>query len=292
MDFSTRKENSPNDPPPEAYTMDEATPSPSFPLPYEILEMITAHLTYDLADLKACSLTCHSWYSASVPLLHHTLTLRERPFETDRIRLVLSKLHDLGLAHLVKEIRVKQRRDGNPLFVPQAFSHRHLPSFANVQTLRFQELDMIHLFIPAIGNCFKNFSLTVRSIALSNPHCTPRQLSHFLSLFPNLDNIEILNNYTYMHDPTALDTDLVSFSAPKPRGRLVLFNFSWVETWTHLIASCGDLRFRHMDLRWSASCAPILLKACAETLETLRFCTSYAQVGKYFRTPGLSASLS
>ena len=44
-----------------------------------------------------------------------------------------------------------------------------------------------------------------------------------------------------------------------------------VETWTSLIASCGGLRFRYMDLWIVGGCAPVLLEACAKTLETLRF---------------------
>ena len=54
-------------------------------------------------------------------------------------------------------------------------------------------------------------------------------------------------------------------AVPKLRGRLALYDFRWVETWRHLIASCDGLRFRHMDLRGDASCAPILFEACTET---------------------------
>ena len=67
---------------------------------------------------------------------------------------------------------------------------------------------------------------------------------------------------------------LIPFSAPKLRGRLALYNFHWVDTWTHLTFLCGGLRFRHIDLRASPSCAPTLLEACAKTLETLRFHTT------------------
>ena len=52
-----------NDKPPQSST---AT------LPLEIIEMIIAPLVYDIPSLRACSLTCYSWYIASVPQLHHT----------------------------------------------------------------------------------------------------------------------------------------------------------------------------------------------------------------------------
>jgi len=76
---------------------------PTSPLPYEIAEMIVAHITHDLPTLKAYSLTCRSWYIVAFPHIHHTIILgngvggRQKP---------LSELHELGLIPLIKEIRV------------------------------------------------------------------------------------------------------------------------------------------------------------------------------------------
>ena len=268
--------------PQRACVTGESTPR----LPLEILEMIAAHLTRDLDTLKACSLTCRSWYIAMVPHIHHTLTLSwEMPRSTRwgmkiprsaRHKLKqLSKLHDMDLIPLVKKIRVEQlvteSFNTRPWFVPQTFSRRDLryfSAFTNVQVLVIQGLQ-IHSFIPGIERYFEQFSPTLRSIALYTPRSTPRQLSHFLSLFPNLDDIELYS--ALPHTPnTFLDSELVPFSSPRLRGRLTLHSQGRVETWTDLIASSGSLRFRHMDLRWNASWASILLEACAGTLETLR----------------------
>ena len=60
-------------------------------------------------------------------------------------------------------------------------------------------------------------------------------------------------------------------------------SFHEVETWKDLMASHGGLRFHDMDLRNIADCAPVLLEACSETLETLRFFPVDA-IGKYIRT--------
>ncbi|KAF9643704.1 hypothetical protein BDM02DRAFT_1364424 [Thelephora ganbajun] len=241
-------------------------------LPYEIVEIIIAHLTYDLDTMKACSLVCRSWYAATAPQVHHTLVLRDKMFGTARGGLKpLSKLHKLGLLHLVKEIQVEQWPMSG-WFVPQGFSSadlRYFSAFANVQSLRLENV-AIYRFIPGIERYFEQFSPTLRSIALFYPICsTPRQLSHFLSLFPNLDDIEI--RWFSTCNTSTPNVELVPFSAPKLQGRLTLYDFRWVETWTYLIAACGGLRFHYMDLRKVAGCAPILLKACAETLETLRF---------------------
>jgi len=252
---------------PEACTAHE----PTCPLPYEITEMIIAHLTHDPRTLKACSLTCRSWYIVAAPYIHHTLILGK--VVTRGGLKPLSKLRGLGLMPLVQEVRVKQSRDLDNWFVPRAFGRRSLhyfSAFTNVHTLKLQALK-IYRFIPQVERYFEQFSPTLRSIVLSYPHCSPRQLSHFLSLFSNLDDVKIWGLCTDVPNVAALDTTLTPLSAPKLRGRLALGIFSWVETWTHLIASCGGLRFRHMELCTSVSCTPSLLEACAETLEILRF---------------------
>jgi len=94
-------------------------------------------------------------------------------------------------------------------------------------------------------------------------------LSYFLCLFPNLDDVDV--ERAFPPAPTTVPfTELIPFSAPKLRGWLALYESSWVETWTRLITLCGGLRFRHMDLFNSKKCAPVLLGACAETLESIR----------------------
>ena len=236
-------------------------------LPYEIIAMIIAHLTHDHQTLKSFSLTCRSWYTAAVPHVHHTLILREMingmpPLEP------LPKLHELGLIPLVKDIWV--RRADN-WFTPRAFSPsdlRYFSAFTNVQSLSIYKFN-IHHFIPGFEHYFQQFSPTLRSITLFHPFCNnPQQLSYFLTLFPNLDDIDI--QLSFPPYAPAPNTELIPFSAPKFGGRLNLCDFWPTETWTYLIAACGGLRFRHIALRKAGNCAPILLGACSKTLETLR----------------------
>jgi len=271
---------------PETCTM-RGPPSPTHPFPspfpYDIVVMIVAHLTRHPYTLKACSLACRSLYTAAAPHLHQTLNLIGDTPRVNHSRLEpLSKLHELGLIHRVREVRVKQWPSGNFWFVPQAFGHLDLQYFsalANVHTLNVENMQ-IDQFIQNIGHYFGHLSPTLRSIALYNPWCTPRQLSHFLTYFPNLDNIEILISHIYRPSKTTPETELVPFPAQTPRGRLALYGFIWAETWTHFITLCGGLQFRHLDLRRVPSCTPLLLEACAETLETLRFDVRQSSAGK------------
>ena len=263
----------PGNPPPGAHITHKST----YSLPSDFLERIIAHLTCNLDTLKACSLVCRSWYIVAVPHLHHTLTFRRErcgwpnpPIARARLK-PLSQLYQLGLMPHVKEVRVEEWEETNTWFVPQTFSCldlRYFSAFANVHTLKLQAL-AIDRFIPDIERYFGQFLPTLRAITLYKPRCNPRQLSYFLSFFSNLDDIELQHSTTFHTVPTKLEP--FSTPAPKLRGRLALYDFPWVGAWTHLIASCGGLRLRHMDLREDASCAPVLFEACSETLETLRF---------------------
>lgn len=241
-------------------------------LPFEIVEMIIINLTHDLGALKMCSLTCRSWYTIAIPHIHHTLVLKDKMFDTAHHKFKpLAKMHKLGLTPHVKEIRVGQLAGPYGWFGPDAFSGDDLfyfSTFSNVHTLRIQGFN-IDRFMPTIRRHFRQFLPTLRSISLYFPTCSaPRHLSYFLSLFPNLDNIEIRQFLT--SNVQISNTRLFLPPAPKLRGQLTLHDFLSPEIWTYLISISGGLRFRGMVLRKVGTCASILLEACAETLERLR----------------------
>jgi len=244
-------------------------------LPHELVETIVAHLANNISSLKACSLTCRSWHIAAAPYIHHTLALNLAGGWTIYRSLLepVSNLHQQGLIHLVKVVQVAQEPGLGWWLLPQSFTDLdlyHFSALANVHTLRIQCLE-IYRFIPDLKHYFGHLSQTLRSITLWQPYFTPQQLSHFFSLFPNLDDVGIRNAQPYASNPIGPDVELTTFSMPKLGGRLALYGSPSVDIWTQIIASCGGMRFRHMDLRTSASCAPILFNACANTLETLRF---------------------
>ena len=243
-------------------------------LPYEIIDIIIAHVAHDLNTLKACSLICRSWYIAAVPRIHHTVSFGgNRTFASVGAGFkILSGLQELNLMPLVREVRILEGGWLDSSFGPGVFYTpkylAHFSAFTNVHTLKIQSLD-ISGFLPCLRRYFEQFSTTLRSISLEDPYfSSPRQLSCFLSFFRNLDDIDI--RAYYQHDAHLPDTEPVPFYAPALRGRLTLHSFPLAETWAHLI-DVGGLRFRHVNLRNSSSCIPLILEACAETLETLRF---------------------
>ena len=131
-----------------------------------------------------------------------------------------------------------------------------------MQSLTVQDF-FINIIVPTPVQYFGHLSPTLRSLTLDEPHCTSLQLSHFISLFPNLDNViirdfEPLENY--------IDQTFIPLSTPKLGGKLVLVSSDvvWVE---HLAVACG-LRFKSIHAGGVVGHVPSLLAACAETLET------------------------
>ena len=141
-----------------------------------------------------------------------------------------------------------------------------------------QELGIDYLqvsnFFPTIQQCFGRFSPTLRSLALKGPTGSCRQILYFIGLFPNLQDLKLHSFLPIDGQGNIADAALIPLSTPPLQGRLTLAWFMRVNLVEDMIALFGGLRFRYMDLYrvdpLEMKCVPLLLDACAETLETLR----------------------
>ena len=249
------------------------TSTPSRPyareLPQELLEMILAHVILNMSTLKACSATCRSWYIATLPHLHHTLTLHGRASGPARRGLIpLQKLGRMQLLPFVKRLQILQYYDyPGTWFRPSLFNAQSLAYFSaltNVQELGIRGLDF-RVFTPRAQRYFGHFTPTLRTLALRNPKGTNSQLLYFLGLFPNLDDLKFDHGHL---QPTSTLAP-VPQSAPSLRGRLTLTCAGRVGLLRDLSKLSGGLRFHYMHLfDWGG--ARFLLDTCADTLETLR----------------------
>jgi len=252
--------------------------SPATRAPPEIVGMVIAHFIYDKGNLLSCSLTCRSWYIASVPHLHHTLVIEtfSRHYAP---RLGWSKplqeASKLGLLPLVKKFQVHVGFSDVAMFSPRLFNWRTLRQFSalvNVQELVIDYLD-VPSFMPKIRRYFGHFSPTVQSLALRKPKGSRRQIIFFIGLFKHLENLKILYDVIYHQgEEPADDRSLVPSFIPPLRGRLTITCFRRdAGLLQDMIDLFGGIRFRHMDL-FNVKGMRLLLGACAETLETLRLC--------------------
>ena len=240
--------------------------------------MIIAHLTYDIPALKACAATCFSWYNIAAPHLYHTLILREwttdfPPKYSYKYLSPLASLHKLGLLPFVKQVQFKGAVcpiPAIPGIVPAIFTSRNMRYFralVNLQDLMIADLDLSK-FPMGAGQYFEHFSPTLRSVALSHPNGTRRQLLEFFRLFPKLDDIKISH---YHARPGAREPFDTQFGRGGLRGRLVLKWFGDRGLLEDMIVAFGGMRFTSMDLR-NVHGMQLLLEACADTLETLLIC--------------------
>ena len=255
-------------------------PSAVTRLPTEIVHMIIAQLSCDMRSLRACSLTCYSWYIAAVPHLYHLLitpTYRLRIRSTFAWSEPLRDMHELGLLPLVKTLQIPTTRDTDhfPVFSPTRFNRRilrHFSALTNVQELGIESLD-VSSFVPRIRRYFGHLLPSVRSLSLRSPKGSRRQIIYFIGSFQHLEDLKLLYDFEDSQDEPAGDPSLLPPFAPPLRGRLTLMNIERVDILKDMIDLFGGIRFRYMDLG-NVNGVRLLLYTCAKTLETLRLYTS------------------
>ena len=238
--------------------------------------MIIAHLTRDTYSLLACSLTCYAWYIAAVPHLHDTLISLIKFHELpDRFLWPkpLRYMHKLGLLPLVKKLLIRKGIEYHR-FSPKQFNRgtlRHFLALTGIQELGIDYLD-IPSFMPRIRKYFGHFLPTLRSLSLRDPKGSDWQIIYFIGMFEHLDDLKLLHERPPIdfqeREPMDIKT-LVPPFAPPLRGQLTLTNFGRVGILEGMIYCFGGIQFRRMDLS-DVNGTRLLLRACAETLETLR----------------------
>ena len=255
-------------------------PSPATRLPLELVEIIIAHLIYDRRSLLASSLTCYSWYIAAVPHLHHTLVTLTSSVWTELSLLWPKPLlykHRLGLLPLVKKLRIRRGTDFIPVgFSPRQLSFCLLPRFYALNNVRELEIDYLDIpgFKPWVRLYFRRLLPTVQSLALREPRGSYRQILYFIGLFQHLEDLKLLLGPEWRPPKgQANDLTLTPPFAPPLRGRLTMTFIKSVTFLKGIIDLSGGIKFRQLDL-FHVKQMSLLLHACAETLETLRFHTN------------------
>jgi hypothetical protein len=243
--------------------------SPATRLPLEVVETIIGYLAYDKRSLRACVLTCYSWYIAAVPRLHYTLTVSVDPLNRSKLRWPkpILYMHTLGLLPSVREFRIV---GSCSRFSPGLFNCSVLRQFSaltNVRDLEMQYLD-ISKFMPRIKRYFGNFLPTVQSLALREPKGSRRQIIYFIGLFQHLQDLELLYDESRSQVDPAGDPTLIPAFAPPLRGWLKMTCFKRVGLLKDMIDLFGGLRFRYI-LLYDVDGMRLLLDACAKTLKVV-----------------------
>lgn len=238
--------------------------------------MFISQLAHDIPALKACATTCICWYRIATPYIHRTLVLQKchidalNEYQNKRIN-PLPALLKLGFLAFVQHLELKREILADHWVAPAIFDSRSTQYFramVNLQELKIADLDFAKFWM-GFDKYLGHFSPTLRSVALSRPNGTRRQLLDFFRLFPKLDDIEISCYDARWGAPEPLDDKLVPITGGLG-GRLTLDTFGEEELLMEMIVAFGGIRFTSMDLRDVLRGMPLLLEACGKTLRTLR----------------------
>jgi len=233
--------------------------------------MIIAYLIYDSYSLRACTLTCYSWYIAAVPHLHHTFAIIFVPWCLNLWPLYfLRSMHVLGLLPLFKDLRIHVEEHLYHGLSAERFDRsilRYFLALTNVRNLRLDYLD-IPSFMARVQQYFGHFFPTVESLTLKTPKGSYRQIVYFIGLFQHLEDLELICDPAGPRQDQPGDLTLVPPFTPPLRGWLKVQCFTEVELLKVMIGLFGGIQFRGVDLS-AVQEVQLLLDACAKTLETL-----------------------
>jgi len=181
-------------------------------------------------------------------------------------------MHRLGLLPLVKRFQFHAGHEyRHREFSPKLFNCCTLRWFRALASVQEFGIDFLNVpsFMPRIGRYFGHFLPTVRSVALSEPKGSCRQIVYFIGMFKHLENLKLLCDTTNpLEEELADDRTLVPPFVPPLRGRLTMMCFKRVGILKEMIGLFGGVRFRWMNLYYVDG-VRLLLGATAKTLETL-----------------------
>jgi len=169
--------------------------SPATRLPLEVAGTIIVRLAYDKSSLRACTLTCYSWYIAAVPYPHCTLTVNASHQNQIKYRWPnhILYMHTFGLLPLIEEFRILGDGYSSDRLSLKLFNCsiiRKLSALTNVRYLEIQSLEIPQL-MPRIKRYFRSFLSTVRSLTLREPKGSRRQIIYFTGLFQQLQDLKL-----------------------------------------------------------------------------------------------------
>jgi len=233
--------------------------------------MVIAYLTYDTCSLRACTLTCYSWYIAAVPHLHQTLICPTHSLQEDRNLRFLSliKRKSLGLLPLVKTLWVigdNIHHVAVSLWPPNWHILLPLFRFTNINQLRIDYPD-IHNLLPWVQPRHKHFLPALRALALKEPKGSRREIIYFIGLFQHLQDLKLYDWADHRKELVG-NSRLTPPFVPPLQGSLTVRRSTGVNHLRDMINLFGGLRFRHMNL-FQVDGMQLLLSACAETLESV-----------------------
>ena len=122
--------------------------------------------------------------------------------------------------------------------------------------------------MPRIQRYFRHFFPTVKSLLLKKPRGSRRQIIYFIGLFQHLQDLTLTYHEDNVQEEPVDDPTLVPLFTPPLQGFLKILHLTGVGLLKDMIDLFEGFQFRRMLLH-DVDGMPLLLDACAKTLETL-----------------------
>jgi hypothetical protein len=254
-------------------------------LPPELINQILDHLSDDLEFLKAVSLVSKAWANWCQAQLFKSIHLR--PHTAEGWFKNVSHEVDGPASHTRALTLEESRRDR--WINPKCSYFPNLASFSNVRSLSFRHWDATRFNNAAsLEPHFGHFGKSVRAVSLRFCKFDPAGFFDFLSLLPNVDDLEIGDVYEHPERPDAVPNILGA--NPSFRGTLSLGDL--YSLWLSGALAMLPLRFSTIEINnrgiYAQDAYQPLFTSCRDTLVTLRLAvTDRLRPGasRLFRSP-------
>ena len=250
-------------------------------LPQEMVDEILKYLEDDSQTIRACSLTCKALLRSSRRIIHRRLcvvglegygTVGALLGVGNPVRFpTLSMAIECGLTPYARELTMDLGTelgltDLQP-FLPQ------LQSFSRLTSLTLRHFEP-SLFLPTFDQHLGHLAQHIESLQFVYPSGYLEGVLHFISRFPNLDNLGFCSVPQW--DPFPSEEHDLSLIRCSPALRGVL-QVADVSSWGSDFLECltrlpSGLRFRSIEFDRCVGVDPsIIIQGCSSTVQHLRY---------------------
>ena len=261
--------------------------------PQEIVDEVLEYLADDRRTLGACSLTCKALFRSARPIIHRRLCVvglvgvsaaeeqNEDAVNLVRFRTLLAAA-DCGLSHYTQELTIRMGKK----FTPENL-HPFLPQFQTLMRLTSLTLHNFNPapFLPVVEQFFGHLAQQIRSFKFIYPSGPHGDMMHFISHFPNLDDLRFYS-FPGGNPSHRKGSDLPPVQgSPTLRGTLQVSSITpggddFLERFARLPSG---LRFRSIEFHRCTGIDPnIIIRECSSTIEHLIHVT---HIGESLPTP-------
>ena len=253
-------------------------------LPQELVDEILTYLKDDFPSLVSCSGSCKALLCSTRPLIHRTFCLSTGS-SVDKYRSSLlnqAQFDNIRLAEQAQVLKYTTRliiRLGDD-FVPENLRPhlRYFRAMHGVTSLEIYLLDATR-FLPAFETHFGHIVPTLRSLSLIGARDPIKGVFHFISRFPLLRDLDLVQFPIARHRPSKSYTP-PKIKVPPPLNGTLRFRRTYpsIEIIQSLVNVPGGIHFRSIEMG-DAREIPLqtIIDACSNTVESITFWTGYRE---------------